>query len=697
MEMTKLIRLLTLSAILVVILAACTLNASTPAVSNVVLTLTITANPSTYDQAGQQITYTYVIKNSGTNNLGPAQFTVNDNLTGSINCGDANTTLTPDTTVTCTATYTISEADLTVGSIINNATASGGGAGPSPSASATISKGTSALLTLTTAANPLTYDQAGQTITYTYVILNTGAASLGPAQFTVSDNLVGSINCGDANKILAPNEMVTCTATYTISQDDLAVGSIINSATASGGGAAPSASASATINKAATASLTLTTTANPATYNQAGQQITYTYVIKNSGTNNLGPAQFTVSDNLTGSINCGDANTTLTPDTTVTCTATYAISQADLNVGSIVNSATASGGGAGPSQSASATITKSPLVGDLTRGSTYKHTVERGEWLWQIARCYGANPIAVRDANQPNPGRIFQGTIVTVPNIGSEGEIHGKPCIEKYTVQSGDTWASIAQKKNVDVTVLKMANSNTLTVGHEIVIPLYSAGIVVPTKALTLTITPNPATYSQAGQQITYTYVIKNTGNATLGPAQFTVSDNLIGPFNCGPGNTTLAPNATVTCTATYTISEADLTVSSIINSASASGGGAGPSQSASATISKATTVMLSLNIAPNPSTYSQAGQTITYTYVIQNTGNSTLGPAQFTVSDNMVGSINCGDANTNLAPNATVTCTATYTISEADLTVGSIINSATASGGGAGPSPSASATITKQ
>ena len=139
--MTKLIRLLTMVVILVLVVSACTVNTPTPTVPNLLeplaLTLTITANPATYDQASQQIIYTYAIKNSSTGNLGPAQFTLSDNLVGAINCGDANTILAPNDTVTCTATYTITQADMNVASLTNNATASGGGVGPSQSANAT--------------------------------------------------------------------------------------------------------------------------------------------------------------------------------------------------------------------------------------------------------------------------------------------------------------------------------------------------------------------------------------------------------------------------------------------------------------------------------------------------------------------------------------------------------------------------------
>ncbi|HKJ40174.1 MAG TPA: hypothetical protein VJ972_15500, partial [Anaerolineales bacterium] len=142
------------------------------------------------------------------------------------------------------------EADLTVNSITNNATATGAGAGPSQTASATINKSVTTL-SLVAAASPLTFNQVGQQITYTYVIKNNGNITLGPAQFTISDSLMGNtpFNCGSADVTLATSEMVTCTTTYTITEADITAVFVTNSAVASGGGAVPSQPASITINK----------------------------------------------------------------------------------------------------------------------------------------------------------------------------------------------------------------------------------------------------------------------------------------------------------------------------------------------------------------------------------------------------------------------------------------------------------------
>ena len=548
----------------------------------------------------------------------------------------------------------------------------------------------------------------GQTIQYTYTIRNTGTVPLpGVVNIIGTTAICPPVNTiGNLDEFLDLDETLTCVSSYTVVQSDLDAGSITSITTADVNGTLSNA-VTTTVATVPNKILTLTKTVDPLIYEQVGQSITYNYIITNSGTMDIGPAQFTVTDEgLSLPLNCGNADTTLTPNATVTCSTTYTVTQADMNANSISTSATASGGGVGPSQPVSAVVTKSGLVqnpANLPVGSTVQHKVVKGEWLWQIARCYGADPAKTVQANSqlPNPARIPPDITVSVPNIGTVGNIYGPPCVGTHTVQSGDTWNSIALKYNADPLVLQMVNAYSMPVGTVIKVPLNSAGGSVNiSKILTLTTSASPSTYNQAGQAITFTYVIKNSGNTIIGPAQFTVSDNLIGaaPFNCGAADTTLTPDATVSCTAVYGITDANMTANSVTNIATASGGGAGPSQSASTTITKSITT-LTLTTAASPLTYNQVGQVITFTYVIKNTGNTTIGPAQFTVTDSLIGTapFNCGAADTTLAPEALVTCTATYTITEADMTAVSVTNNATSSGGGAGPSQPASTTINKE
>jgi hypothetical protein len=104
----------------------------------------------------------------------------------------------------------------------------------------------------------------------------------------------------------------------------------------------------------------------------------------------------------------------------------------------------------------------------------------------------------------------------------------------------------------------------------------------------------------------------------------------------------------------------------------------------------------ISLTKTPSTSTYDAVGQIVTYTYVITNTGNVSLASTQYTVSDNMINggaAFDCGVPQV-LAVGASITCTNTYTVTQADLSSGSVTNLATATNGSQ-VSPVATATIT--
>jgi uncharacterized repeat protein (TIGR01451 family) len=97
----------------------------------------------------------------------------------------------------------------------------------------------------------------------------------------------------------------------------------------------------------------------------------------------------------------------------------------------------------------------------------------------------------------------------------------------------------------------------------------------LPSSTLRLTKTATSQTYSSVGQTITYAFTITNMGATPLGPAQFTITDNMLGaPFNCGPANVTLAPNQNVSCSMNYQITSADMALPNITNSATAAGAG---------------------------------------------------------------------------------------------------------------------------
>jgi uncharacterized repeat protein (TIGR01451 family) len=566
------------------------------------------------------------------------------------------------------------------------------------------------------------YNTVGQVMKFKYTVkmVRNDSADIPPnITFSGATPICPALNTiGNANDRFDAGETMDCNFDYAITQADLDKASVSNVVTVN---VYTVNSNTVTTNVPTIPSklLTLTKVADPSSYYQVGQSIKFNYTVKNSGSNQLGPGPFTITDSLINNntpFNCGDANAVLASGATLTCSATYTVTSADMNAASITSVATTAGGGANPSAQVSVTLNKTTPP-PLAAGSTIQHKVEKGEWLWQIARCYGADPTKTIAANPQlaNPAQIKEGTVVTVPNIGSNGKINQPPCVGKHLVQSGDTWGSIASKYGADQGLLQIVNGNILTVGKEVKVPFYTAGLNLPTPGaspivtpgattpapttgLTLTVSAAPNTYSQAGQAITFTYTIKNSGTTTNGPTQFTITDGLVsaGAFNCG-SPTTLTAGATTFCTATYTIPQDVFNnASAVTSNASASGGGV-TSAAVVTTITKAVS-QLTLTVSANPTTFNQVGQTIAFTYTIKNTGTANIGPAQFTVTDGLVSSspINCGAPNSTLTPDATVICNANFTITNDIFAASALTSNATATGGGV-TSAAVVTTITKQ
>jgi ELWxxDGT repeat protein len=359
-------------------------------------------------------------------------------------------------------------------------------------------------LTLAIQPQPASYNTQGQQINYRFVITNSSTSAFTGAVTVTDDKMVatcpGIETVGDTDANLEQGESITCTATYSISAADITSGSVTDTATAQVGDST-SNTATATIQFAENKVLTITVTASPTSYTAANQQITYTYAVKNTGATTLGPTQFVVRDDRNPNpINCGTNATTLAANESVTCNAVYTTTTADVGLPQFVNTVTASGAGAGTIQAATVTITNSAFTGggsapgSFTKGTNVTHNVVDGEWMIQIARCYGANIDATLKANPQviDPDVIFPTNRVTVPNIGSVANIYGPPCVKFYTVKTGDTWESIANDPSNDaaVSVLMEANPGaTLTNGRVIKIPLHSKSYESSVPA---PVTPNP-------------------------------------------------------------------------------------------------------------------------------------------------------------------------------------------------------------
>lgn len=80
-----------------------------------------------------------------------------------------------------------------------------------------------------------------------------------------------------------------------------------------------------------------------------------------------------------------------------------------------------------------------------------KHTVQRGETLWSIARQYNTTVEAIKQINNINNSHISHGDILIIEKLDDKS----------YIVASGDTLHSIARKTNTSIEKLKALNNLT--------------------------------------------------------------------------------------------------------------------------------------------------------------------------------------------------------------------------------------------
>jgi uncharacterized repeat protein (TIGR01451 family) len=397
------------------------------------LSLVKTASPQTYSQVGDVIGYSYLVTNTGNVSLaGPV--TVSDDK-ATVTCPAGG--LAPGATKTCTASYTITQADLDSGSVTNTATAHANGTNSNPD-SETVTAVQSPALSLVKSATTTGFSsppKAGDKITYHFSITNIGNVTL--TSVNLSDALIGYSNhvCGATT--LAPGASTSCQADYTLTQADVDAGTVHNSGTACG---TPTACDTDTTDTTITRSpaLNLVKSANPTIYFMVGNTITYTYTLKNTGNVTLhGP--FTITDDKIGTVTCGTSSSTLAPGATFSgaCSGTYTIQASDLNAsntGTVTNHATATGkdpaNNTVTSNQAQATVNQVARTGQITPTATTCDQFAAGtapdlnDLFYNVQR----NKI-----NSVSPGVLFYYSKITAPSaaftitVGQSNDKSWKP------------------------------------------------------------------------------------------------------------------------------------------------------------------------------------------------------------------------------------------------------------------------------
>ena len=657
---------------------------------------------------GEEIQYSITVTNTG--NLTLTDVEVVDEKTG-----DTWTipSLAPGESKTFETTYTVTEADVLAGSVLNVATAKGKSPDPEnpevPADPSEVETDTAEKEPHLTVLKLITNKPAdnegyalGEEIQYSITATNDG-------NLTLTDVEVVDEKTGDKWTIpsLAPGESKTFETTYTVTEADILAGSVLNVATAKGKSPDPenpevpadrSEVETDTAKKNPHLTILKLITNKPADNEgyAVGEEIQYSITVTNDG--NLPLTDVEVVDEKTG-----DKWTipSLAPGESKTFEASYVVTEADVLAGSVMNVATAKGKSsdpetpevpADPSEVETDTVEREPHL-MLTKIVTNQPADSEGYALGETV----AYQITVTN----NGNLTITDIVVTDKLTGDQWKIaslapgESKNFETTYTVTEADVIAgsvlnvATAKGKSPDP-----ENPDVPTEPGEVEVPTDSSRshLKLEKKAVNV---PASGKY-RLGDTIVYQITVTNDGNLTL--TDVVVKDRLTGDTWTVP---ILEPGQSETFTTKYVVTAADVKAGSVLNVATAKGNSPDPNEPEgpfdSSTVKNLTessgkpTYELTKTATNIPDRgYYLKGEQVEFTVKVKNTGNVEI--ISFVLTDQLEGTTVVPGAGysvkserealiTRLAPGASVNVHLIYTIKDVDVKRGSVRNVVTGIG----------------
>ncbi|HAM45293.1 MAG TPA: hypothetical protein DCM67_09795, partial [Propionibacteriaceae bacterium] len=517
---------------------------------------------------------------------------------------------------------------------------------------------------------------AGATIDYTFTVTNTGNVTL--TGIGVTDPLITTVSC--LADTLYPTAETTCTGTHVLSQAEVDSGAVLNTATAHGtspqGTDIAEDSNQVSTDIPANPGVSVDKSAGAPSGNNAGDTIVYTFTVTNTG--NVTVTGIGVDDPQIDDITC--AETTVAPGVATSCTGTYTLTQADIDNGSVTNTATADGTSpagdpvSGISNTVNTNIVATPGIDLVKTGSAsgeragdtvdYSFTVSNTGNVTLTDLVISDPLISSISCPQtqlaPTSATVCTGSYTLTQADVDAGSVHNDAEASADTPHSGTVTAadgtdvSIAPGPGLDL--VKQAGA---------VIDVDNNGV-------------------DTGDLLPYTFTVTNTGNVTM--TSVAIQDPKISDVSCPAGS--LAPGETLSCTGSYPLSQADVDAGAVINSAKATALGPNadpdlPLHPVSASDSVTTPIdqhpALSLTKSSNAKGTLKVSSTVVFTFLVTNTGNVVLN--DITVSDPMLKSVSCPIQT--LQPGQSTVCTGSpYTVTAQDAAKGKLVNTAIASTG---------------
>ena len=307
--------------------------------------------------AGKRLTYTITVRNSG--NSAVTGVSLADELNGASVGKLGKTTLAPGEQTTATATYAITPGDIAAESVVNAVTAKG----TAPSGKSVTSNRATARTDIEAPRSALSVSKTvdktsltgaearpGTKLSYTITVTNGGNSTVSGIRLDDSmDGASGPLLVQLDRTELAAGETETARVSYTVTQSDIDRGRVTNTVQASGTGVGgsnvTSGKSSATTSIEASDSLTVSKAVDrteiPPSSAVPGTVLSYTFTVRNTGTRTL--KSVSIADSIGSIGKIAPAKTTLAPGEETTATASYRITDGDIEAGEIKNTAKAVG------------------------------------------------------------------------------------------------------------------------------------------------------------------------------------------------------------------------------------------------------------------------------------------------------------------------------------------------------------------
>ncbi len=663
--------------------------------------------------AGDEIDYTFTVRNSGTTSM-TVDALDDPLLGGDIGCfDDGAVTLAPGETVECgPVTYALTQSDVDAGVVENTATVQGEGRiRVQDAGSAQVQFGASAGVDLTkTAASPADENGdgmigAGDTVAYSFMVTNTGTATLTDA--AIEDPLLGGpVECAGLEDAIAPGESVDCgPVSYTLTQADVDSGTVRNEASVLAQSSAGEVqdTASADVDVAGTDAVELVkSAASPSDENGdgmigAGDAIAYSFTVSNTGTTTLTDAA--IEDALLGgALECADlAAASIAPGDDADCgPIDYTLMQEDVDAGVVRNAAsvTASAPRGPVSDDAEATVSLAVANGiSLAKTAGEPMDVDgdgalgAGDVVEYSFTVTNTGTTTLTDIAVSDP--MLGGDVDCAPAEGSAlapGESVECDPVE-YVLTSEDIDAGVV-RNTASVTAAAPRGDVADTASAETTIEGTSAVELIKTVVAVADTTGDG--HIGAGDEVSYAFSVVNVGTRTVMGA--VIEDPLLGGVLDCPSleGADIAPGDAIDCGPyAYEITQADVDAQRVHNTASVSTDSVSDEASADVIIAGSDGISLDktgVAVDVDGDGHIGAGDEVSYTFTVRNTGTTAL--RDVAIDDPLLGgAVDCPAlAGAVLAPGETADCgPVAYEITQADIDAQSVHNTATVAGTGIG------------